>query len=102
MKWLKKIVYKWSQEGKRHYHENENDRVIGSLSTNLAVPSRNFNSNRDGMSFTVHKAAGGHIVKFQTYNERTDNTEESLHIINDTEDFSDSLGKIVFMECLRK
>jgi len=102
MKWLKKIVYKWSQEGKRHYQESDTGSVIGSLSKNLAVPSRNFTSGRDGMNFTVHKASGGHIVKFQVYNERTDNHEESLHIINDTEDFSESLGKIVFMECLRK
>lgn len=97
-------MYKWSQEGKRHYHESEADVAIGSLASNLAVskPSRRFDSNRDGMNFTVHKAAGGHIVRFQAYNERTDNHEESLHIINDTEDFSETLGRIVFMECLRK
>lgn len=98
MNWLKKIVLKWA--------DNERYADVPQLSSAKAtrggVAVNRLDTNRNGLTFTVHKAAGGHIVRFHMYDERNDRHEESLHIITDQDDFSDTLGKIVFMECLRK
>jgi hypothetical protein len=52
--------------------------------------------------FTVLKAHGGHVVEFRHYDEKTDRTTGGLYIINDQDDFSSELGKLVMMECLSR
>lgn len=55
-----------------------------------------------GMTFVMYPASGGHIVEYQSYNEKTDSYEGKLHIIAADDDIGQALGHIVTLEYLRK
>lgn len=107
MKWLKRKIFVWAQQGgqilKRDNQYEETGLAIGSLSNSLTSrKGSNIGNSNSRMNFTLHKANGGYIVEYSTYDENTDRHYESLHIIGSDEDFADSLGKIIFVECLKK
>lgn len=54
------------------------------------------------LRFTVYNASGGKIVEINHYDSRTDRHHTSLHIIGSDEDFGAELGKIAFVEALKK
>lgn len=54
------------------------------------------------MRFTVYNAQGGKILETRTYDKRNDRWTSSLHVIENNENFGDAIGKIVFMEMLKK
>jgi hypothetical protein len=54
------------------------------------------------LRFTVYNASGGKIVEISHYDQRTDRHTTSLHIITSDEDFGAELGKIAFVEALKK
>jgi len=56
---------------------------------------------RHAVNFTIHKASGGYVVESTFYDEKRDQHNRSLHIITNQEDFSEELGKAVFMEMLK-
>jgi hypothetical protein len=59
-------------------------------------------SENEPLRFTVYNASGGKIVEISHYDQRTDRHHTSLHIITSDEDFGESLGKIAFIEVLKK
>ena len=54
------------------------------------------------INFTIHAASGGYVVESSYYDDRTDNHNRQLHIITSQEDFSEELGKAVFMDILKR
>jgi hypothetical protein len=56
----------------------------------------------NGMNFTLYNAQGGWVLEYHTYDNKTDTTENRIHIIQDTEDFGDRLAKILTLELLRR
>ncbi len=54
------------------------------------------------MRFTVYNANGGKILETRTYDKRNDRWLSSLHVIENNEEFGEAIGKIVFMEMLKK
>lgn len=58
--------------------------------------------NEDCLRFTVHNAQGGKVLQIQHYDRKTDRHHTSLHVITSDENFGDSIGKIIFMEMLKK
>jgi hypothetical protein len=54
------------------------------------------------LRFTVYNASGGKIVEINHYDSRADRHYTSLHIITSEEDFGAELGKIAFVEALKK
>ncbi len=54
------------------------------------------------MRFTVYNANGGKILETRTYDKRNDRWISSLHVIENNENFGDSIGKIIFTEMLKK
>lgn len=54
------------------------------------------------LRFTIYNASGGKIVEISHYDQKTDRNNTSLHIINNDEDFGESIGKIAFIELLKK
>jgi hypothetical protein len=54
------------------------------------------------LRFTVYNASGGKIVEISHYDQKTDRHHTSLHIITSDEDFGEELGKIAFVEALKK
>jgi hypothetical protein len=59
-------------------------------------------SDNEPLRFTVYNASGGKIVEINHYDSRTDRHHTSLHIITSEEDFGAELGKIAFVEALKK
>lgn len=54
------------------------------------------------LRFTIYNASGGKIVEISHYDQKTDRHHTSLHIITSDEDFGEELGKIAFVELLKK
>ena len=54
------------------------------------------------MRFTVYNANGGKILETRTYDKRNDRWNSSLHVIENNENFGEAIGKIVFVEMLKK
>lgn len=64
--------------------------------------SQTLGSDSDPLRFTVYNASGGKIVEINHYDSRTDRHSTSLHIITSDEDFGAELGKIAFLETIKK
>jgi hypothetical protein len=69
-----------------------------SVKENIGLEDQDHNPIR----FNVYNASGGKIVETRIYNERTDRWDSSLHVIDSSENFGEAVGKIVFMELLKK
>lgn len=59
-------------------------------------------SESEPLRFTIYNASGGKIVEISHYDSRTDRHHTSLHIITSDEDFGEELGKIAFLEVIKK
>ena len=69
------------------------------------VASAGFGSDMDlpegGLNIQVKSAIGGKIVIFRSYDDRNDRNVYSTYLISDSENFQESLGKIITMESLK-
>ena len=54
------------------------------------------------VNFTIHPASGGFVIESSYYDDKVDQFKRSLHIITSQEDFSEELGKAVFMDILKR
>lgn len=54
-----------------------------------------------GINFTLHKASGGYVVEYRTYDEKNDRNNNRLHIITDEKELGEELSKIITFESLR-
>lgn len=103
MKWLKRKLYNWVRQGERL---NDMDAAVPVSLSSITGTTRskhaNLGNHNTRMNFTLHKANGGFVVEYSTYDEITDRHYESLHLIGSDEEFADSLAKIIFVECLKK
>jgi len=64
--------------------------------------SQSLGSDSDPLRFTVYNASGGKIVEISHYDQKQDRHHTSLHIITSDEDFGTELGKIAFIESIKK
>jgi hypothetical protein len=64
-------------------------------------PSQILNGDRQQVNFTVHTASGGYVVESSFYDEKHDRHNRNLTIITSQEDFSEELGKAVFIDLMR-
>jgi hypothetical protein len=96
MKWLKRLIWQWNQEG-RELTEYGNK-----VSTRLQRGSRNEDIEADeGLNITVRKAVGGKIISFRHYDHRQDRTDYKLYVVSDDVDFDKELGKMITLESMR-
>ena len=54
-----------------------------------------------GIKFEVYRANGGTIVETRRYNRKTDDNVYELHVITDTQDVGQEIGRIITMEALK-
>jgi len=78
------------------------DRKMSSLVSSGRHLHNTLGSENEPLRFTVYNASGGKIVEINHYDSRTDRHHTSLHIITSDEDFGAELGKIAFVEALKK
>jgi hypothetical protein len=56
----------------------------------------------NGMEFTLYVADGGYVLEYHSYDHKTDEQHNRIHLIPDSHDFGDQLSKIITMELLRR
>lgn len=93
MNWL----FRWL--GNKIRDSNDPLRPRWSTST---ISSRGDNILSNGMTFTIHRASGGMVVEHSHYDEKTDRTNQSIHIVTDDQELGEQLSKIVTIEMLRR
>jgi hypothetical protein len=99
--WLRQKLHDFifSRESEPTPYDN---RKIGSLISTRGHHGHTLGSENEPLKFTVYNATGGKIVEINHYDSRADRHHTSLHIITSEEDFGAELGKIAFVELLKK
>lgn len=54
-----------------------------------------------GIKFEVYRANGGTVVETRRYNRKNDDNIYELHVITDTQDVGQEIGRIITMEALK-
>lgn len=90
MKWLKRKLWNWIHSDEIHLKE----------SRPVAVREREVRQN--GLSFTLYKAVGGHILESRAYNPRTDNHDGTLYMIYEDEDFAKQVAQAIMLESMKQ
>ena len=101
MKWLKRLIWQWNQEGREIV---ECDDIVpstlrGSKMARLRVPEDV--DSEQGLNITVRNAIGGRIVTFRHYDQKTDRHNYRLYVIPEELDFERELGKMITLESMR-
>lgn len=90
MNWFKKKIRNWV--------------FSNDISTSKLVPVRESDSIRsDGMRFTVYSASeGGWVIESNSYDRKTDRSDNRLYIVHDQENLGERMGHIISIEALRQ
>jgi hypothetical protein len=100
MKWFKRLIWRWNQEGQELLEDDSFKPVRSRLSRSISTSSGDIDAD-DGINIIVRKAIGGKIITFRHYDNKTDRTNYKLYIIADDLDFDKELGKMITMESMR-
>jgi hypothetical protein len=87
----------WKQRFRNWLYNDDADKAV-EVPT-LSVEPASLDSY--GMRLQIYKASGGFVVETRRYDERTDRHSNTMHVITESEDLGEKLGKIVMMEALR-
>ena len=102
MKWFKRLIYRWYQDGRDMYDEEPATLSSKPLRNRLAtIRGSNDIDSEEGLNITVRKAVGGKIVSFRHYDHKTDRTNYKLYVVSDDLDFDKELGKMITLESMR-
>ena len=94
MKWLKRLVANWAQQG-----SEENAKVSRGLVTSR--DSEAVCGDEPILNFKVYSAVGGKVVEFRRYDRKSDRNDSTTYIITNDQDFGDRIAKIATMEKLK-
>ena len=97
MKWVKRLIWRWNQEGREIV---EYDDGLKPMRSRLTIRGNDIDAD-DGLNISVRKAIGGKIVTFKHYDHKTDRNNYKLYIISDDLEFDRELGKMITLESLR-
>ena len=100
MKWLKRLIWQWNQEG-RELVEYNDGAIASPKRSRLSIRSSNDVDSDEGLNITVRKAVGGKIVSFRHYDHKADRTNYKLYVVSDDVDFDKELGKMITLESIR-
>jgi hypothetical protein len=96
MKWLKRLIWQWNQEGREIVEYNDSKPIR----SKLTIRGNDIDSD-EGLNITVRKAIGGKIVTFRQYDIKLDRSSYKLYVVSDDLDFDKELGKMITMESMR-
>lgn len=103
IRYLWSMVMKWGwdfgkEDGSR---KAKGDNVLAEYPQTMKLRAEPERFSTHGMTFTIYAANGGHVVEFRSYDPSTDRSASSMHVIPEDQEFSDTISKIVTLECLR-
>ena len=96
MKWLKRLIWQWNQEGREIVEYNDSKPIR----SKLTIRGNDIDSD-EGLNITVRKAIGGKIVTFRHYDIKLDRSSYKLYVVSDDVDFDKELSKMITMESMR-
>lgn len=99
--WLRNLLWNFLHSEPEEMQRGNVIAVSKHRNSTLASP-RSIDEGDDSLNFTVYNASGGKIVEVKNYDHKKDCWNRSLHIITSDEDFGASIGKIVFIEMLKR
>jgi len=102
IRYLWSMIMKWGwdfskEDGSRGKHGN----TLAEYPQSMKLRAEPERFSTHGMTFTIYAANGGHVVEFRSYDPSTDRSFSSMHVIPEDQEFSDTISKIVTLECLR-
>jgi len=100
--WLRNKLHNFIFSSESTQPDSYSDRKMNATISSRVHHSQTLGSENEPLRFTVYNASGGKIVEISHYDQRTDRHYTSLHIIGSDEDFGAELGKIAFLEALKK
>lgn len=99
--WLRQKLYNFLYPEQNQLTAYSDTRKMA-IQTSSVRHSQSLSSDNEPLRFTVYNASGGKIVEISHYDNKRDCHNTSLHIITSDEDFGEAIGKIVFVELLKK
>jgi hypothetical protein len=100
--WFKKKVISWVKEDWDKVRSDGNNGLIPMDRHGVTVSSKGRRLDQHGMNFTIYSANGGYVMEYNTYDPRTDERNNALHIITSDQDLGQSIAHIITFEMLRK
>ena len=97
MKWFKKMLWRWTHEGR----EIEEDTSKVSRSRLISHSDCDTVGDEPILNFKVFSAVGGKVVEFRRYDRKNDRNDSTTYIITNDQDFGERIAKIAMMENLK-
>ena len=102
IRYLWSMVMKWGWDfSKEAGGGSKNGNTLAEYPQTMKLRAEPERFSTHGMTFTIYAANGGHVVEFRSYDPSTDRSVSSMHVIPEDQEFSDTISKIVTLECLR-
>ena len=92
---LRRWILKWLSTT-----EDDSDKY-GIIKETITSAPRNVPS-REGLSFTLYPAVGGHVLECRNYDQRTDRNNSTLHMIHEDQNFADQVAKAIMLEMMKQ
>jgi hypothetical protein len=98
-KWIaKKVRQAWDSAGE-DYQPRENKVRRG-----IPISTREIGSelSAKGLRFNLYRAVGGHILETHIYDNRTDESRNTLYMINEEDDFAKQVAQAIMVESMKQ
>jgi len=107
MKWFDKWFAKKCKQAWEDANQPQEDIAGNSIASvkmrrGLALPTGSNELHSRGVTFTLYKANGGHVVELRDYDPQTDRNTHSLHLVPNDKDMGEALNHIITYEALKR
>ncbi len=102
MSWFTRKIAKWSETGRRELNRDE-DILWETSNTKMEIGSDSEEETyfKNPLNITLYNAIGGRIVKFHSYDSKTDRKKETIYLIRSDENVEEALAKFIALETLK-
>ena len=98
MKWFKRMLWRWQQEGREIV---ECDAKVSRGKQLISSEDADSVGGEPILNFKVYSAVGGKIVEFRQYDRHKDRNFHQTYIITNDQDFGERISKIATLEVMK-
>ena len=103
MKWFNKwFAKKCRQAWEDSCQPSETEMSTVKVRRGIAISPGATELHSRGVTFTLYKANGGHVVELRDYDPQTDRHANSLHLVPSDKDMGEALNHIITYEALKR
>jgi hypothetical protein len=99
--WFSKQVRRVIDNERDQSHQTDGYEYVATIGSNKLQSSRGDLDCEPTLNFQMHRAETGWIMNVHNYDRRTERRNNTLHIINDSDDLGDSIAKIITIESMK-